>query len=31
MTEPEALSSYPFLGSGSETGELIRAYDWQKT
>jgi hypothetical protein len=29
----DAISSdpYPFLGGGSKTGELIRAFDWQKT
>ncbi|MGH8157846.1 MAG: PAS domain-containing protein [Rhodanobacter sp.] len=31
MTDTAALDPYPFLGSGSKTGELIRAYDWQKT
>ena len=31
MTRPDANVPYPFLGNGAETGELIRAYDWQKT
>lgn len=31
MTETAALDPYPFLAGGSKTGELIRAYDWQKT
>lgn len=31
MTDTTAFDPYPFLGSGSKTGELIRAYDWQKT
>jgi PAS domain S-box-containing protein len=31
MTETAALEPYPFLGRGSETGQLIRVYDWKKT
>jgi len=31
MTDSTVADSYPFLGHGSRTGELIRAFDWQKT
>jgi PAS domain S-box-containing protein len=31
MTDPNAIDPFPFLGGGSRTGALIRAFDWQKT
>ena len=31
MTDSTAADPYPFLGHGSRTAELIRAFDWQKT
>ncbi len=31
MADTTASDPYPFLGRGFKTGELIRAFDWQKT
>jgi PAS domain S-box-containing protein len=31
VTDPNAIDPFPFLGGGSRTGALIRAFDWQKT
>jgi len=31
MIDKSASDPFPFLGGGSKTGELIRAFDWRKT